>query len=165
MFFRSFFMVSASAKQTQNLARKLATKIVIAQNNAEIFPRESASSPRKSAYIVGLAGNLGSGKTTFIQGFAKALKIKEKILSPTFVIQKRFKIKDLRFKSFYHIDCYRIEKPQEISDLGWKEIIQNQQNIVVIEWADKIKKIMPKNVLWIKFEHLGGNRRKITIQT
>ncbi|MBL7150170.1 MAG: tRNA (adenosine(37)-N6)-threonylcarbamoyltransferase complex ATPase subunit type 1 TsaE, partial [Candidatus Pacebacteria bacterium] len=79
----------------------------------------------------------------------------------TFVILKRFKVQDGRFKDFYHIDCYRIKKPKEILDLGFKEIISNPKNIVAIEWADRIRKILPKNSIILKFEFIDQNKRKI----
>lgn len=126
----------------------------------EKFAKEIIKKPfQKKAFIIGLEGELGGGKTTFLQGFAKGLGIKDKILSPTFVILKRFRIKH---KNFYHIDCYRIQKPKELLDLGFKEIISNPKNIVVIEWADRIRKIMPKDTIWIGFEFIDENTRKIT---
>ena len=131
------------------------------------------SPPKKQAVIIGLIGDLGGGKTTFLKGFARGLGVKDKILSPTFVIMRSFKIPrrrinslrgrhDLRFKNFYHIDCYRIKKPKEILELGFKEIIANPQNIVCIEWADRIKKLLPKNSLILKFFFIDKNKRKIT---
>jgi len=123
---------------------------------------------QKRAKVLGLAGELGGGKTTFLQGFAKGLGIKEKITSPTFVMMKKFRIStktyNLKPKTFVHIDCYRIEKPKEILDLGFKEIISDSQNLVVIEWAEKIRKIMPQNTIWLKFDFLDKNKRKITIK-
>ncbi len=119
----------------------------------------------KRALVLGLEGDLGGGKTTFLQGFAKGLGIKEKITSPTFVIIKRFHVPCSIFHDFYHIDCYRIRKSKEIFDLGLKEIISNPRNIVAIEWADRIKKILPKNVLSLKFGFIGKTSRKITIQS
>ncbi len=119
---------------------------------------------RKGALVIGLKGNLGGGKTTFLQGFARGLGIREKILSPTFVIVKRFKIKDLRFKNFYHIDCYRINNLKEILDLGLKKIISDPKNIIVIEWADRIKKLIPETGTWVEFELVNKNIRKIMIK-
>ena len=123
---------------------------------------------QKRALILGLKGELGGGKTTFLQGFAKGLGIKEKITSPTFVIMKKFRIStkthNLKPKTFVHIDCYRIEKPKEILDLGFKEIISDSQNLIAIEWAEKIRKIMPQNTIWLKFDFLDKNKRKITIK-
>jgi len=115
--------ITSSSAQTKKLGEKFAK---------EVFKKKN----KNSAFVIGLEGELGGGKTTFLQGFAKGLGIKEKILSPTFVILKKFQIPDSRFQiqNFCHIDCYRIQKPKELLDLGFKEIISNPQNIVVIEW-------------------------------
>ncbi|TSC52386.1 MAG: UPF0079 ATP-binding protein [Parcubacteria group bacterium LiPW_39] len=142
--------IATSAKETQKIAAKLIRDLV----------REKA----ERVLVLGLVGELGAGKTTFVQGLAKALKIKERVLSPTFVIFKRFKIYELRFKNLYHIDCYRIEKQEEVRELGFEEILKNPENLVVIEWAEKIKDALPKDAIWIKFEHAGEDRRKIKIQ-
>lgn len=132
---------------------------------AEIFAKEVLKRTQsKRAQVIGLEGDLGGGKTTFLQGFAKGLGIKEKILSPSFVILKRFKIKDSRFKNFYHIDCYRIKKLKEILDFGFKEIISNPKNIVAIEWADRIKKVIPKGAIWVSFAFVSRNKRKTVIE-
>jgi len=110
----------------------------------------------KAAFVIALEGELGSGKTTFLQGFARGLRIKEKILSPTFVIMRRFKIrrKSCQFANFYHIDCYRIGKPKEILDLGFKKIFSSPENIIAIEWADRIKNFLPKNKIVLKFKFI-----------
>jgi len=136
--------ITSSSVQTKKLGQKFAKEIL-------------AKKSKKKSFIIGLKGELGGGKTTFIQGFAKGLGIKEKILSPTFVIIKKF-------NNFYHIDCYRIQESKELLDLGFQEIISNPENIVAIEWADKIKEIMPKNILWIKFKFVDEKTRKITIK-
>lgn len=120
--------------------------------------------PSKRAIVIGLEGDLGGGKTTFLKGFAKGFGIREKILSPTFVIMKRFKVRGSKFKNFYHIDCYRIKKPKEILSLGFREIISNPQNIVAIEWADRVRKMLPKNTIILKFEFINESRRKIVLQ-
>ncbi|OIP74778.1 MAG: tRNA (adenosine(37)-N6)-threonylcarbamoyltransferase complex ATPase subunit type 1 TsaE [Parcubacteria group bacterium CG2_30_36_18] len=131
----------------------------------EILAKEILKTkPRKDAFLLGLEGDLGGGKTTFLQGFAKGLGIKQKILSPTFLIIKKFSIFNFKFSNFYHIDCYRIEKPKEILDLGFKEIISIPQNIVAVEWADRIRKIMSKNTIWITFQFINKNKRKIAIK-
>lgn len=129
----------------------------------EILAKECLKTLRKKALVLGLIGDLGGGKTTLLQGFAKGLGIKENILSPSFIIMKKFKVKSLRFKVFYHIDCYRVSKPKEILNLGFKEIISDFKNIVAIEWADRIKKLLPKDTLILKFEFVNQNKRTITI--
>lgn len=123
------------------------------------------------ALVIAFEGDLGAGKTTFIQGFAKGLGIKENVLSPTFVIQKDFSLPagggsvsgGKNYKNFYHIDAYRLKNPEELLELGFKDLIENPENIIAIEWADKVKKILPRKILRIKFENLGKNKRKIII--
>jgi len=130
---------------------------------------------KRKAQVLGLEGDLGGGKTTFLQGFAKGLGIKEKILSPTFILMRKFQIpstqsqtnskfKISKFQTFYHIDCYRILKPKEILDLGFKEIIQNPKNIVAIEWADRVRQILPRDTIVLKFHFANKNKRKIMIR-
>ena len=135
------------------------------KKTGEILAKEILKTKfKKSALVVGLEGDLGSGKTTFLKGFAKGLGIKEKILSPTFIIMRKFEIRNSKFENFIHIDCYRIKGPKEILALGFKEIISYPKNIVAIEWADKIKKILPKNSLILKFQFLNKNSRKICLK-
>lgn len=109
-----------------------------------------------------LSGDLGAGKTTFTQAFAKALGIRKRILSPTFLIMKRFPIHHRKFKNMYHIDAYRVSSA-DLEKLGVREIF-NGENIVLIEWADRVRDILPKTTTWIKFSHgTSENERKITI--
>lgn len=143
--------LTASPAQTQKIGKELAKNIL-------------RSKRRRIAAVLGIVGDLGGGKTTFLQGFAKGLGIKQKVLSPTFVIMKRFKIKDLGFNNFYHLDCYRIQKPREILDLDFKKIISNPKNIVAVEWADRIRKIMPKGTIWLDFKFVDSKTRKIIIK-
>ena len=127
----------------------------------------------KQALIIALEGDLGSGKTTFIQELANGLGIKESVLSPTFLILKQFPINfsakggsvsgGKKYKNFYHIDTYRLKNPEELLELGFKDLLNNPENIIVIEWADKIKRLLPKKILWIKFSNLKGSKRKIQI--
>jgi len=144
--------LTKNPSQTRGTGRVLAKEIL-------------KSPPQKKALILGLKGDLGGGKTTFLQGFAQGLGIKEKILSPTFVIIKKFKIQSVKrwtnFSHFYHIDCYRIKKSKEILNLGFKEIISNPQNIVAVEWADRIGKILPVKNIIINFEFVDQKTRKI----
>ena len=144
--------ITKSFSETQKLGEDLA--LVIA--------RSGATKQSKTAVVIALHGNLGGGKTTFLQGFAKGLGIKEKILSPTFVIMKKF-IATLKNKNFYHFDCYRINNPEEILELGFKEIISNPENIVAIEWPEKIKKYLPRNSIKIKFKFINQTKREIKI--
>jgi tRNA threonylcarbamoyladenosine biosynthesis protein TsaE len=145
--------LTKSEKETEKLGEKIGKKILKKKLD-------------KTAKILALEGDLGGGKTTFLKGFAKGLGIREKILSPTFILFRKFNIKHRtsNFEHFYHIDCYRVEKEKEILNLGFREIIKDPKNIVAIEWAEKIKKILPKKVLKIKFKIFGKKERKILIK-
>jgi len=145
--------ITKSYKQTQKLGENLALQL---RASTELSRTSSGQikENKKTAMVLALSGNLGGGKTTFLQGFAKGLGIKEKILSPTFVIMKKF-------GNFYHIDCYRLKNEKDILELGFKEIIKNPKNIVAIEWPEKIKKILPKNTILIKFKFIDKNKREI----
>jgi len=132
---------------TRDAGEKLAEKILKA---------------KKEKVVLSLEGDLGSGKTTFLQGLAKGLKIKEKVLSPTFVIIKSFKIPDPSFNKFFHIDCYRIKDLKEFKDLDLERILSDAGNIVAIEWGEKIKRILPEEKITIKFRIKGKSKREIT---
>jgi len=136
------------------------------QKIAQILVKTLLDQDANPPHIFALQGNLGAGKTTFIQGVGKTLKIKGKILSPTFLIIKSFPLqKNPHFKNFYHIDCYRLEKAEEILTLDFKKIIQDPKNLVFIEWPERIKKLLPKNTLWINFKVVDKNKREITINS
>ncbi|MBI2635099.1 MAG: tRNA (adenosine(37)-N6)-threonylcarbamoyltransferase complex ATPase subunit type 1 TsaE [Parcubacteria group bacterium] len=142
--------ISKSANETKKIAVSLAEKI----------KKRPLS---KVALIIALEGDLGSGKTTFIQGLAQELGVEENILSPTFVIQKDFPLSLKNFKNLYHIDAYRLKNPLELLELGFEDLIKNPENLIVIEWADKVRKILPENILKIKLVNLKGSKRKIQI--
>ena len=131
---------SHSEKQTKKLAEDLGKKI--------------------TSGVIALTGELGAGKTTFVQGFAKGLKIKDKIISPTFVLIRQHKF-DRRI--LYHIDLYRLENNINIKQLGIEELISNPNNLVLIEWAEKIEKNLPKNTVKINLKKINDMERLITI--
>lgn len=142
---------TTSYKNTQKLGIALAKEVL-------------KTGPQKKAVVLALFGNLGGGKTTFIQGFAKGLGVKNKILSPTFVIMKNFKIPRGKFKFFYHIDCYRMGSGKDVLHLGLKGVFSDPKNIVAVEWPEKIKKILPKTAVKINFKFIGENKREISFK-
>lgn len=118
-----------------------------------------------SVSVFALYGDLGSGKTTFIQGLSKGLGIQKKIISPTFIIMRTYEIPENFFqkkKCFYHIDLYRIKNKKDIEALGLIEIMNDPQNITAIEWPEIIKDLLPTKRIDIFFEYLDENKRKIT---
>jgi|WetSurMetagenome_2_1015567.scaffolds.fasta_scaffold351196_2 tRNA threonylcarbamoyladenosine biosynthesis protein TsaE len=116
----------------------------------------------KKGDIVCLYGDLGSGKTTFTQGLAVGLGIKNRIISPTFVIVRSY---ELGVMGFYHIDLYRIESADDMESLGIEEIINNKQGIVVIEWAEKLGKYLPRERIDIQFSYEKDDSRKISFRS
>ena len=119
----------------------------------------------KKAKVIVLYGDLGSGKTTFVQGFAKGLGIKKRIISPTFVIVRSYelRIKNKELRSFYHIDLYRVRSEDEIKNLGFEEIINDPENIVAVEWGEKLGNLLPGKRWDIRFNYVGETKRKIAI--
>jgi tRNA threonylcarbamoyladenosine biosynthesis protein TsaE len=132
----------------------------------------------KDGGIIALEGDLGCGKTTFAQGFLKGLKIKGPYTSPTFLVIKNYKKefpisksqfpkksknKNSKIQNIYHIDTYRVNS-RDILNLGWEEIVADKNNVIIVEWADRIRKIIPAQAIWIKFEWAGENERRLTFR-
>lgn len=142
--------ITHSPRETQKLGQKIGSSLV-------------------GGEVLALTGELGGGKTTFIQGLAKGLGINQRIISPTFILMRQYEIpkRETKKLNFYHLDLYRFEKnvEQEVKNLGLGDIWTKQGNIVVIEWAEKIKDMVPESATWVTFEHLGNDKRKITIKS
>ncbi|MFH0864166.1 MAG: tRNA (adenosine(37)-N6)-threonylcarbamoyltransferase complex ATPase subunit type 1 TsaE [Candidatus Gottesmanbacteria bacterium] len=145
-------VLTKNAQETQKLGQELA-------NNLSFGKLRS----RRHARVVCLYGELGSGKTTFTQGVAAGLGIKQRITSPTFVYIRNYTLYPSPY-TLYHIDLYRIESLNDAKALGIEEILQNKNNIVLIEWPEKIKDILPNKRTEIYFEYLSENERKLTIK-
>ncbi len=116
------------------------------------------------AVILELRGDLGSGKTTFAQFFVKAFGVKQIVTSPTFVIEKIYKLisKAYKFEHIIHIDAYRLGSGEEMKDLGWDRISSDSENIILIEWPEKIVDILPKDTIKINFEFIDENKREVS---
>src|SRR3989304_6849838 len=144
-------LITKSARETQKRGETLAADIVSG----------------KLSHTIALSGDLGSGKTTFVQGLAKGLDIAGRIISPTFIIVRKYPVKskdkNSKLKDFYHVDLYRLEKDldKEVFNLGLPYLWSDPQNIIVIEWAEKIQNLIPAGATWISFESLEENKRKI----
>ena len=140
-------IVTKSAEETQEVGKLLATEL-------------------SGGEVISLLGDLGGGKTTFTQGLAAELGVKEAITSPTFTIMKKYPVEHNTIENLFHLDLYRLGDAQELVDIGFMDIASDPHNVVVIEWANKAKEIIPpeKN-LQIKFGWRGKDVRKITFST
>ena len=122
--------------------------------------------PQSSATVVGLYGELGAGKTSFVQALAKILGVSQNVTSPTFVIEKIYKLDNSklnngRFNRLIHIDAYRLKDSRELKALDWDTIVSDPKNLIVIEWADTVEDILPKDTKKIYLSILHHNMRVI----
>ena len=133
--------ITYSEKQTRDFAQKLSKQI--------------------DSGVITLKGELGAGKTIFVKGFAKGLGVKNTITSPTFVLVKNYKIPN-SVKTLYHIDLYRLENPSSLEQLGLEEIFSNNENIILLEWQERLKSIQEKTVS-ITINKINSNTRELVV--
>jgi len=143
-------VVTHSEEETRDFGEKLAKNL--------------SEKKSKKTIIVALQGELGTGKTQMCKGIAKFLKVKQEIISPTYIICREYKVKGV-FDTFFHMDIYKLIDPQEIWDVGLKEMLAGK-NLIVIEWAEKasaIIKDLSKDafIVWINMYHKSENERII----
>jgi tRNA threonylcarbamoyladenosine biosynthesis protein TsaE len=111
--------------------------------------------------VVALGGDLGAGKTTFVQGLAVGLGIAERVTSPSFVLMKEYL--GGRYP-LIHMDVYRLDRMQEVVDLGYDEFL-DPSHIVVVEWGDMVEPLLPKEHLSIRLRYAGGEQlREVALQ-
>lgn len=135
-------MITKSAAETQRLASELAKKI-------------------RPGDIICLYGNLGSGKTTFTQGLAKTLGIKETVNSPSFVLEKQYAAPNKT--KIIHYDFYRLGDWREAKYIGFKDTLKDNKNLIIIEWPERVEKLLSLSRWNLFFKYLGGNKREIKI--
>lgn len=127
--------------------------------------------------IYALYGDLGSGKTTFVQGLARGVGIHKKIISPTFIIIRSYKIPITYSLSleepepgrrpitnFYHIDLYRLNSQNQALDLGLIELMDDRKNLIAVEWPEKIESLLPGSAKKIYFKYVDADKREIIIK-
>ncbi|MBI3956312.1 tRNA (adenosine(37)-N6)-threonylcarbamoyltransferase complex ATPase subunit type 1 TsaE [Candidatus Gottesmanbacteria bacterium] len=117
----------------------------------------------ESRALVCLYGELGSGKTTFVQGFAKTFGITSRLLSPSFIIVRRYPIPQSP-GFLYHIDLYRVESENELPGLGLSEILADLDSVVLVEWAEKMGNLLPNERIDVRFITLENGSHQISIQ-
>lgn len=118
--------------------------------------------PTGRATVVALSGDLGAGKTTFVQELAKKLGVMQTVTSPTFVIMKVYETEDAVFETMVHIDAYRIEDVAEMNPLNFSEILSTKKSLVCIEWAEKIEDVLPAGTIKLELEATTHSKHKIT---
>lgn len=141
--------ISKSLQDTQNFAKEWLSSL---------SPKDD------EAMVVGLYGNLGSGKTTFTRAVAREMGIKEAVTSPTFVIEKIYETKHSHFARLIHIDAYRLENGKELQVLNFEELVENKNNLIIIEWPENVKEILPADHMKIYCEFVDEDSRKFDVQ-
>lgn len=109
--------------------------------------------------IVELIGDLGSGKTTFVQGLARGLDIERKILSPTFLIRRSYQGR----LNLEHLDFYRLNSPDDLAGLDLDDVLGVPKTVVVMEWPERVGLDQGEKAKKIYFEYIDENTRKITL--
>ena len=136
-------------------------KVVSNDENMTMQIAEKYAKSINSPCVISLVGDLGAGKTTFTQKLAKALGIEAPVTSPTFTLMNQYQGKNLKL---FHFDMYRIEDIDEILETGLTEYFGNSDAVCVIEWAENIKPLLPKNLIRVGIEKLGETERKFVIE-
>ncbi|HEY1037621.1 MAG TPA: tRNA (adenosine(37)-N6)-threonylcarbamoyltransferase complex ATPase subunit type 1 TsaE [Candidatus Paceibacterota bacterium] len=119
------------------------------------------STDRTEAVVVGLNGDLGAGKTTFSKEIARQLGVTETVTSPTFVIQKTYPTTDPVFQNFVHIDAYRLDEARELSVLGFEKLVSEPENLIFVEWPERVADILPGSTIQIHISVLDEHSREM----
>ena len=130
---------------------------------AKDFIEKTSVGLYNTALVVGLYGDLGSGKTTFTQAVARIFNIQEDITSPTYVIEKIYDINHHDFKKLVHVDAYRLDSAKELSVLEWDKTLSDSRNIIFIEWPERVLKALPENHVKVFFKFISEFEREIEI--
>lgn len=134
------------------------------RRSGSFFWNNFIKKPRLGALIICLYGDLGAGKTVFVQGLGEFLGLKDKINSPTFVIGRKYQLDNNEFEKFFHFDFYRLEDIKDLDWLNWLDIIDNRKNIIIIEWPERIEDFLPKERLNLFFKVLDEKTRNISYE-
>jgi len=118
----------------------------------------------EQAQVLALTGELGAGKTTFIQFLSSCFGVDDIVVSPTFVICRRYQLSGGKFDQLLHFDSYRLDSSEELLSLGWSEIVSDRSNLICVEWADKVLDILPADTHWIEFS-LDADSRQVTFRS
>lgn len=134
-------VISSSAEETQSIG-------------------ESFAKTLKKGGLIYLTGQLGSGKTTFVQGVARGLGVTQRIISPTFVLVREHKTKHSAIQRLFHVDLYRIANNSHVEGLNFTEMLNNDTNLVLVEWPDRVT-TLPKSMMNIYLTQIDDMKREI----
>lgn len=145
--------MEASSIQIKDLAdlEREATRLA-----GEITPRAG------HATLVTLSGELGAGKTTFVQALARALGISEPVTSPTFVLAKAYSLPDGVFSRLVHIDAYRLTEDNGLATIRFRDFMQDASNLIVLEWPEMVDGELPEPDIRLSLEALASGARHLT---
>ncbi len=130
---------------------------------AEEFSRKLARARGQGATLVTLSGELGAGKTAFTKAVAKAFGVEETVNSPTFVLEKIYKLPEGRgFERLVHIDAYRLESGSDLAALGFDELMRESGNLVFFEWPEKVSAALPEPFARVSLEALPDGTHTIS---
>jgi tRNA threonylcarbamoyladenosine biosynthesis protein TsaE len=124
----------------------------------ELLPQLPAG---EQATVLALHGDLGAGKTTFVQTLARQLGVQEVVTSPTFVLMKQYETSE-QFKQLIHIDAYRLEEPAELERLGLPELLALPNTLICIEWAERVAELLPAATTHLSLTLIGATRHLTT---
>ncbi len=138
----------------------------------EDFARDRLKNLRPGAHaaLLLLSGDLGAGKTAFTKAVAKLLGVKEDVTSPTFVLEKVYKLPPAagsgvaaggHISHLIHIDAYRLESGRELAALGFAEMAANPGNLILLEWPERVAEILPKDAATISFRFVDEGTREV----
>ncbi len=143
--------ITKSAEETREIASQLANKLM-------------NSGKSRNAKVIALEGELGAGKTTFVKAFLSKFGVKDKVTSPTFVLLKKYPTRsEYKFKSLIHVDAYRLRDHRELEAIGLKDMMSDPENIILIEWAERVQPILPPNTITVHIDHIDKDERKVSI--
>jgi tRNA threonylcarbamoyladenosine biosynthesis protein TsaE len=140
---------------------------VITKNEKETFKlAKDFAKQLKGGEIIAMTGDLGAGKTAFTKGLAAGLSIKNIITSPTFVLMKNYPIKNNSrgINQLVHIDAYRLNNGQDLENFGGVDYFKDTHCVTVIEWAERVKDILPAHYFQLQFNINKQNSREIIIK-
>lgn len=130
----------------------------------ELVSKRCEGQRKDDAVVLALHGDLGSGKTTFMQVLARELGITETVVSPTFVVMKHYALPEPmhHMTDLYHLDAYRIEDAEEMKPLRFSELLTEPKVLIAIEWAEHIETLLPPHALHLSFV-IDGDERVLTL--